>query len=200
MYTNIVVIAITYACISPLMLGWAAIGTGLFYLAIQCFIRDPYEGENSDDPVSEAAISEAVNFLASTLLSVSADGISSLFMIMHLKSRTGLKNMISESFCINLEERLPRGPLRLSSPVIEIKQKASWCYAAIKDGWIFRSKRVIISIPTTLRHNIVFSPKLPVAHKAPETASIGYYAKMVLGYSKPWWRLYGLSGAMESTK
>ncbi|KAK3366509.1 hypothetical protein B0H63DRAFT_529892 [Podospora didyma] len=32
-YTTIVVIAITYACISPLMLGWATIGTELFYLA-----------------------------------------------------------------------------------------------------------------------------------------------------------------------
>lgn len=32
-YTNIVVIAITYAVIAPLMLGWATIGLGLFYLA-----------------------------------------------------------------------------------------------------------------------------------------------------------------------
>ncbi|KAK3687374.1 hypothetical protein B0T22DRAFT_510021 [Podospora appendiculata] len=32
-YTNIVVIAITYAAIAPLMLGWATIAMGLFYLA-----------------------------------------------------------------------------------------------------------------------------------------------------------------------
>jgi len=32
-YTNIVVIAITYAGIAPLMLGWATIAMGLFYLA-----------------------------------------------------------------------------------------------------------------------------------------------------------------------
>lgn len=32
-YTNITVIAITYSCIAPLMLGWATIGMGLFYFA-----------------------------------------------------------------------------------------------------------------------------------------------------------------------
>ncbi|KAK3319368.1 hypothetical protein B0H66DRAFT_559336 [Apodospora peruviana] len=32
-YTNIVVIAITYSAIAPLMLGWATIGMGLFYFA-----------------------------------------------------------------------------------------------------------------------------------------------------------------------
>ncbi|KAB5577769.1 hypothetical protein GE09DRAFT_1087316, partial [Coniochaeta sp. 2T2.1] len=32
-YANIVVIAITYACIAPLMLGWASVAMGLFYLA-----------------------------------------------------------------------------------------------------------------------------------------------------------------------
>ncbi|KAH8911362.1 DUF221-domain-containing protein [Coniochaeta sp. PMI_546] len=32
-YANITVIAITYSCIAPLMLGWASVAMGLFYLA-----------------------------------------------------------------------------------------------------------------------------------------------------------------------
>jgi monoamine oxidase len=64
-----------------------------------------------------------------------------------------------------------------------------------------RCKKVIISIPTTLYPSIEFSPQLPPAkHRLSESTVLGYYAKMIFVFEKPWWRDAGFSGSFSSAE
>ncbi len=94
---------------------------------------------------------------------------------------------------------LPSGSVRLSSPVKSIRQDDQGCSAETSDGRIYRSRKVIVSVPTALYPSIKFNPPLPAAkNNLGESTALGYYSKMVLVYDAPWWREAGLSGVMDS--
>lgn len=56
-----------------------------------------------------------------------------------------------------------------------------------------------MSIPTAIYHTIAFDPPLPPAKlNLSENTVLGYYAKTILVFEKPWWRTIGLSGILTS--
>lgn len=93
----------------------------------------------------------------------------------------------------------PRAVL-LRNPVTSIDQsQGSKCVITTESGLVIHSRKVIVSIPTTLYSSIVFNPPLP-EKKAPlgENTAMGYYSKMVFVFGKPWWRNAGFSGCLDA--
>lgn len=63
----------------------------------------------------------------------------------------------------------------------------------------FTCKRVIISVPTTLYKEIDFNPPLPQEKiQLGQQNKHGYTNKVIVHYSTPWWRQYGLCGLLQS--
>ncbi|KAK3332800.1 putative amine oxidase [Cercophora scortea] len=163
----------------------------------------------------EAAM-DAADLLTGALFGVGASEISSLYVIEHVKSCTGLENLLSDmedggqylrvregaqTFATRLAELLPPGAIKLSTPVERINQFPDLCAVETLTGAVFSSRKVILSVPTTAYNTIDFNPSLPPAKQSlADNTIIGYHAKMVLVFPAPWWREAGLSGAMESTK
>lgn len=188
----------------------------------------------------KAAVAEAADFVAGACFGVGAADVSSLYMIEHIKSGTGLAKMSSsiqdggqylrirqgtkplsplnycligyltrnagaQSLATGLNNLLPSDTIRLSSPVAKITQTSAggWCVTETTAGAVFRSRHVIVSVPTTLHNRIAFDPPLPAAKQTlADRAMSGFYAKVILVFAAPWWRDVGLSGVMEcaSTK
>jgi monoamine oxidase len=89
--------------------------------------------------------------------------------------------------------------LFLDSPVSEINEENDHSTVTTQKGKVFRAKKVIISIPTPLYRTIKLSPPLPEAKTTlADSTTLGYYAKTILIYDKPWWRDIGLSGEFIS--
>ncbi len=81
----------------------------------------------------------------------------------------------------------------------KITQTPDFCKVETANGKSFRGKRVILSVPTTLHRTITFDPPLsPPKQILAEKTILGYHAKTILVFERPWWREAGLSGAMES--
>lgn len=96
---------------------------------------------------------------------------------------------------------LQPGSLFLNSPVSHIHQEKnpSTCVVTTQRGKQLRAKKVIISIPTPLYRTIKFSPALPKAKMTlADSTTLGYYAKTILIYDKPWWTELGLRGSFIS--
>ena len=95
---------------------------------------------------------------------------------------------------------LPAGSVKLLSPAKIIKQGTDNCVIETVEGLIYKSRRVIVSVPTVLYPSITFEPALPLPkHDLSMSTVLGYYSKLVLVYDAPWWRDAGLSGVMESS-
>ncbi|KAI9042924.1 uncharacterized protein KD926_004714 [Aspergillus affinis] len=63
------------------------------------------------------------------------------------------------------------------------------------------SRKVIVSIPTSLYHNITFNPPLPEKKVIlSENTTTGYYSKMIYVFDEPWWHKAGFSGVLDSEK
>lgn len=60
---------------------------------------------------------------------------------------------------------------------------------------------MIVSIPTCLLPSLSFDPPLPPNKQAlAQNTALGYYAKAIFVFDRPWWREAGLSGVMESSE
>lgn len=106
----------------------------------------------------------------------------------------------NQSFSKRLAQLLKPNTVHLNSPVSEIVQNGKTdCIVKTTTGLTAHCKKVILSIPTTLYPSISFAPPLPPAkQKLSEGTALGYYAKMIFVFEKPWWREAGLSGAFTS--
>jgi monoamine oxidase len=95
---------------------------------------------------------------------------------------------------------LQPGSLFLDCPVSHIHEEDdSTCIVTTQKGREFKARKVIISIPTPIYRTIRFSPALPKAKMTlADSTTLGYYAKTVLIYEKPWWREIGLRGSFIS--
>ena len=74
-------------------------------------------------------------------------------------------------------------------PVTSINYSRDGCCVVYTEGGIsFHSKRVIVSIPTSLYYQIVFKPTLP-QQKATlsDNTTAGYYSKVIYIFKEPWW-------------
>ncbi|CZR67640.1 related to amine oxidase [Phialocephala subalpina] len=139
------------------------------------------------------------------LLGVDATELSLFFYLDYIKSGRSLKDLSSEKKNGAQYQRLRQGELRsglllLESPVSHIhREHNSTCIVTTQKGDKFREKKVIISIPTPLYRTINFTPALPRAKiTLADSTTLGYYAKIVLVYDKPWWREIGLRGSFIS--
>lgn len=104
-----------------------------------------------------------------------------------------------QSICHYMAKELKPGSLQLHTPVATIQQTERGCVVRSSTGAVFRSKKVIVSVPTTLYPTMTFSPPLPAKKQAlAENSILGYYSKMVLVWDKPWWRDQGFSGILQS--
>jgi monoamine oxidase len=93
----------------------------------------------------------------------------------------------------------PRAVL-LRNPVTSIDQsQGSKCVITTESGLVVHSRKVIVSVPTTLYPSIEFNPPLPEKKAAlGENTAMGYYSKMIFVFDKPWWRNAGFSGCLDA--
>ncbi|KAI1028451.1 hypothetical protein LB503_002697 [Fusarium chuoi] len=140
------------------------------------------------------------NSITCSLLGAESDEPSALFFLDILKRGTGLKNAISDfkdgaqylrnrqgnqSFRDRLAAGLNAGSAKVSSAVKAITQKeGEGCTVETINGDVYRTDRVIVSVPTPLYPFIHFEPSIPPAKNAlGESAKSGYYTKTILVYA-----------------
>lgn len=68
-----------------------------------------------------------------------------------------------------------------------------------EDGTRYHAKKVVVSIPTPAYKQITFQPPLPPDKlKYSSNSMLGYYAKVILLWEKPWWTKSGYCGLTQS--
>jgi monoamine oxidase len=91
------------------------------------------------------------------------------------------------------------GSVILETPVLRISQSALGATVTTEDGTRYRCKKAIVSIPTPSYKDIILTPPLPLdKQKYSSNTTLGYYAKMILLWDKPWWRKSGFCGMSQS--
>ncbi|KAG8664693.1 uncharacterized protein FPOAC1_013473 [Fusarium poae] len=168
----------------------------------------PYALEFASEEFGEGIGPVLVNMLSRDLLGVEADELSALFLINYIKSGTGLANISSDSkdggqylrnemFAVKLATKLDRKKIKLNSPVVKIIQGKKGCTIKTKSGHKYHSKKVILSIPTSLYPKIDFEPHPPPTKKElAGSTELGYYSKSILVFDEPWWRNANFSGVL----
>ena len=87
----------------------------------------------------------------------------------------------------------------VNCPVDEINQHGADTVVTTASGLKFVCKKVIVAVPTNTYGKIHFTPPLPQAKRAlASETKPGVYAKVLLTYSRPWWRDIGLLGKFRS--
>src|ERR1700761_162893 len=93
------------------------------------------------------------------------------------------------------------GSIFVNSPVDNIHQTAEGALVYTAAGSKIRCRKVIVAIPTNTYEKIHFSPPLPRDKSAlVSRTKPGVYAKMILTYSRAWWKDLGLVGKFSSTQ
>jgi monoamine oxidase len=104
----------------------------------------------------------------------------------------------TQKISIGLAALLQPESIILGSPVRSIEQTPEGVLVSSGKGDIL-CKRVIVSIPTPLYKEIIFTPPLPEAkQQLCKSNKLGYQVKVMLLYSAPWWRAHGLCGLLQS--
>jgi monoamine oxidase len=105
----------------------------------------------------------------------------------------------TQSFSFSIAESMVSGSVILEAPVHQISQNTSGATVTTVDGTRYHCKKVIVSVPTPVYKDLVFSPHLPLDKaKYSSSTTIGYYAKVILLWEKPWWREQGFCGMTQS--
>ena len=130
----------------------------------------------------------------------------------HLRIRTGTYSAIgssksstdmalgAQSFSKKIAESMVPGSVILEAPVSRIFQSRSGsATVTTEDGTKYNARKVVVSIPTPTYKQITFQPPLPLDKlKYSSNSMLGYYAKMILVWDKPWWRKGGYCGMTQS--
>ena len=118
---------------------------------------------------------------------------------MSLTFRSILTTAGSQPYSEGLAGLLTPGSVLLSTPVSSIRQTGKACTVTTASNLTLRAKKVVVSIPTPLYRDISFSPPLSGAKLALSSATrLGYFTKVILVYSSPWWTKAGLAGLAHS--
>jgi monoamine oxidase len=155
-----------------------------------------------------------VNTWTAAMLGVESTQVSAIFFLHYCQTGGGLLQMRSDdigggqnlrfrhgsqSLCHALRDGLSLNTVQYSAAVQSIEQDPhNGCLVITRDGRKFRSERVISTIPSVFLNQIAFSPSLSAdkiwlsAH-----STLGFYAKVFLIYSEPWWRKLGLCGLAQ---
>lgn len=148
------------------------------------------------------------------MLGVEPHELSALYFLDYCKSGGGYMQMRSDlkhggqylriakgtqSFSKGLAGELTPDSLILMAPVRKIEQGDRIVKVTSARG-TFEAKRVIVSAPTPLYKEITFDPPLPAEKiELSNSTMLGDYCKMILFYSKPWWRESSLCGMSQSS-
>lgn len=107
----------------------------------------------------------------------------------------------TSAIATGLADELPPGSVLLNSPVDSIHQTSDGAFVETATGNRIFARSVIVAVPTNTYGDIQFSPPLPSAKRAlVSRTKPGVYAKMILTYSKAWWKDIGLQGKFTSMK
>lgn len=101
-----------------------------------------------------------------------------------------------------MAEELCPNSVFLRMPVTSIDQsQGGHCTVYTDSGMSFQCRRVIVSVPTSLYHQILFKPALPKGKATlSDNTATGYYTKVIYVFKEPWWQTAGLSGVLDSDK
>ncbi|KAH8669710.1 amine oxidase B [Tricladium varicosporioides] len=146
---------------------------------------------------------DMVRIWSRVMLGIEAKDLSAQFFIEYAAKGGGLKQMRSDqkhggqylrfrkgtqSISHGLAGLLKPGSIILSAPIVKVQDTASGVIATTRNGDKYRSKRVILSVPTPLYKDITFEPPLSGTKLTFSSGTqLGYYSKVILCYSKPWW-------------
>ncbi len=99
-----------------------------------------------------------------------------------------------------LASKLKGGSVKLNQTVVSISQKRpNRVQVSTKDGKTYEAKKVILSLPTPMYKDITFEPELPADKlELVNSTKLGYYAKVIVIYNKPWWKESGYCGLSQS--
>lgn len=112
-----------------------------------------------------------------------------------------IRNVGTQSFSHHLVACLKPGTVRLNTPAKKISQSSTGVTVDVGDGTKFVCKRVIITVPSPSYQWMAFDPPLPEGKRIlSERTKFGHTMKVILVYSKPWWRDYFLCGFAQSSK
>ncbi|SPO07040.1 related to amine oxidase [Cephalotrichum gorgonifer] len=120
-----------------------------------------------------------------------------------LKNLAELKYSVlgTQSIARGIAGLIGHGKIHLSSPVVSIENNKSHVNVATTTGKVFRARKAIISIPSTMYKELNFSPALPTAlREVTSAAKLGHYNKAIVFYQRPWWRDLGFNGFVMSYK
>ncbi|KAF8863050.1 FAD/NAD(P)-binding domain-containing protein, partial [Acephala macrosclerotiorum] len=146
---------------------------------------------------------EMIRIWSRVMLGVEATELSAQYFIEYNGKGGGLKTLRSDqkgggqylrfrkgtqSIALNLATLLRPKSVHLSQPVTSITDTPSLVTVTTCTGLTFKSKKLILSIPTPLYQDIAFTPPL-YGDKLTVTTSttLGYYSKIILCYNSPWW-------------
>ncbi len=92
------------------------------------------------------------------------------------------------------------GSVILEAPVSRnFQSQSGLSTVTTEDGTRYHARKVVVSIPTPTYKQITFQPPLPLDKLSYSSNSmLGYYAKMILLWDKPWWRKDGFCGMTQS--
>ncbi|KKP03559.1 amine oxidase B [Trichoderma harzianum] len=173
---------------------------------------------NMDDFAVSMGASEIVrrlvNIWTAAMLGVDSNQVSAVFFMHYCQAGGGLIQMRSDdrgggqsmrfrhgtqSLCYGLRNGLKPETVICSIPVQTIDQDiGSGCLVIARDGRRFRSERIISTVPSVFLNQINISPPLSADKQWLSTHSkLGFYAKVFLVYSEPWWRKLGLCGLAQ---
>lgn len=155
-----------------------------------------------------------VNIWTTAMLGVESTQISSIFFLHYCQAGGGLLQMRSDDAGGGQHLRFRNGSQSLShglrdglepntviySAVVERVEQGlrSGCRVTTRDGKKFRCERVISTVPSPLLKQITFWPSLSADKIWLSTHSeLGFYAKVFLIYTEPWWRKLGLCGLSQ---
>ncbi|KZF20049.1 amine oxidase B [Xylona heveae TC161] len=101
----------------------------------------------------------------------------------------------SQSVSKGIASLIGHANIQLSTPVASVEDRGSYVITTSTDGKRFRSKKVVLSVPSTLYKDITFSPALPgPKRRVTDTTILGDYSKTIVCYDRPWWRDLGFNG------
>lgn len=150
--------------------------------------------------------------------------ISALYFLNYCKSGGGLLQMRSDRkhggqylrvrqgtqlFAKGLAAGLPAGVVRLSTPVTAVTQETSdrpvvvqvarTPAAVVDTTTTYVARKVISSVPSPVLQTIAFSPPLPPAKRiVADSATYGYYTKVMMAFRTPFWVAKGFCGLTQS--
>ncbi|KAE8447068.1 hypothetical protein EG329_011203 [Mollisiaceae sp. DMI_Dod_QoI] len=146
---------------------------------------------------------EMIRIWSRVMLGVEATEMSAQYFIEYNGKGGGLKTLRSDqkhggqylrfrqgtqSISLNLATVLRPKSIHLSQPVVSITDTPDLVTVTTSTGLTFKSRKLILSIPTPLYQSITFSPPLSGDKLSVTTSTtLGYYSKTILCYSSPWW-------------